>query len=80
MGGDLSYFVEDTLIHLGRDYYVQPRGYDAWAKNITTLIRFKHICSVLQPEAGTYFCGEKFHQLRYFIHMFNDKAKIIFFL
>ena len=45
-----------------------------------TLIIFKYIRSDFHPEAGTYFCGNKFHQLHYFIRMLNDKSKIIFVL
>ena len=45
-----------------------------------TLIRIKHIHSAFHPESGKYFCGDKCHQLRYFIHVVNYKAKIIFFL
>ena len=72
--------MEDSIIHLGHGYCIQPRGYDAWAKDGTTLARFKQIRSDFHPEAGTFFCGDKFHQLGYFIHLFNDKAKIIFVL
>ena len=80
MGGYLSYFVEDPMIHLCHRYSVQLRGYDAWKKYIMTLIRFKEIYSAFHPEAGTSFCGEICHQMRYFIRMFNGKAKIIFVL
>ena len=44
------------------------------------IIIFKHIHSAFHPEAGTYFCGDKFHQLRYFIRMLNDRPKIVFVL
>ena len=43
-----------------------------------TLIRFKQIRSAFQPEYGTSFCVYKWHQVCYFIRMFNDKSKIIF--
>ena len=66
------------MIHLGHGYDVQLRGYYAWKKYVTTLIRFKHINSAFHSEAGIYLCGAKFHQMRYYIYMFNDKAKIIF--
>ena len=80
MGGYVSYFVENPMIHLGHGYVVQLRGYYAWVKDIITLIRFKYIPSHFHPEAGYYFCGEKCHQLRYFIQIFNEKAKYIFVL
>ena len=80
MVGYPSFFVEDPMIHLGYGYAVQLRGYDAWTKDIMTLIRFKQIHSAFHPEVGTTFCGDKFNQLCYFICMFNDKAKIIFVL
>ena len=68
----LTYFVEDTMIHLGHGYAVKLRVYYAWDKDILTLIRFKHIHIDLHPEAKKYFCGEKFYQMRYFIRLFND--------
>ena len=73
-----SYFVEDSIIHLYREYYVQLRGCDYWGGYFITVIIFKQICSSFQPESGTYFCEEKHYQLRYFVRMFNDKAKTIF--
>ena len=45
-----------------------------------TLIRFKQICSDFHPEDVDYFCGDKCHHLRHFIHMFNDKPKRNVFL
>ena len=75
-----SYFVEYSMIKLGHIYSFQLRGYDTWEKYIMTLIRFKRIQSAFHPEAGTYFCRDKCHQLCYFIRMFNDKANIIFFI
>ena len=80
MVGYLSYFVEDPIIHLGRRYSIQIRGYDAWSHYVMTLIIFKQINGAFHPENGTSFCGDKYHQLRYFIRMFNDKAKIMFVL
>ena len=80
MGGYPSYFVEDPMIHLGHGYSVKIRGCDAWGKDIITLIRFKQICNTFHPESRRYFFGDICHQLRYFIHVFNDKAKIIFVL
>ena len=73
-----SYFVEDRIIHLYREYYVQLRGSDYWGGYFITVIIFKQICSSFQPESGTYFYEEKHYQLRYFVRMFNDKAKTIF--
>ena len=66
MGGYPSYFVEDSMVHLGHVYYVQLRGYDAWSKDIMTLILLKYIHSSFHNEAGTSFYGYKYHQLRYF--------------
>ena len=80
IGGWPSYFADDPVIHLGCLYSVQIRGYDAWSKYFTTLIRFKHIRSDFHPEAGTYLCGEKYHRLCYFIRISNYKSKIIFVL
>ena len=68
------------MVHLGHGYYVQLEGYGDWSKYSMTLIRFKQIRSAFHPDYRTYFCGDKFHQLRYFILMFNDKEIIIFFL
>ena len=80
MVGYPSYFVEDTMIHLGCLYYVQLTGYDAWGRYVVTLIRFKQIRRVFHPEYGTSFLGEKYHQPHYFICVFNDKSKVIVFL
>ena len=68
------------MINLYHGYSVQLKGYDVWGEYFMTLIRFKQIFSALHPEAGIYLCGEKCYHLRYFIRMFNDKAKIIFVL
>ena len=68
------------MINLGHGFYVQLGGCDDWGVYIITLIRFKQIRSPFHLEAGTYFCGDKFHQLCYFIRMFNDKLKNIFVL
>ena len=67
----LTYFVEDTMIHLGHGYSVQLRGYYDWKTYVMTLIRFKHIFSAFHPESGTYFYRDICHQLRYFIRMLN---------
>ena len=72
--------MEDYIIHLGRGYFVQLGDYDAWGKDVMTLIRFKQILSDFHPEVGISFCGYNFHQLRYIIYILNDKPKIIFFL
>ena len=50
-------------------------------KYIITLVRFKQIRSALHPESG--YCnltGDKYHQLRYFIRLFNERAKNTFYL
>ena len=49
-----------------------------WAKEIMTLIHFIKIISDFHPETTTSLHGDKYHQLRHIIHMFNDVAKKIF--
>jgi len=70
MGGYTSYFQEKPLVNLASGYSVQLRGF----------IRFKQIRGAFHPEAGLSLCGNKCHQLRYFIRKFNEKAKRIFHL
>ena len=78
MGGYCTYFTDASTIHLDSDYFIQLRGYNAWAKEIMPLIRFKQIRSAFHPEAGQSQCGDKCHQLRYFIRMYNYMAKKVF--
>ena len=52
MGGHTSYFQDDPIITMGTGYSVQLRGFDPWAKDIMSLIRFKQIRGVFHPEAG----------------------------
>ena len=78
MGGYVSYFEENPVINIGDHYSVQLRGYNPWAKNVMSLSRFKQIRSAFHPEAGDSDCGDKCHQLRYFIRMFNKKARVVF--
>lgn len=80
MGGYTSYFQENPVVSLANGYSVQLRGFDAWAKDIMPLIRFKQIRGAFHPEAGQSDCGDKCHQLRYFIRKFNEMAKRIFYL
>lgn len=80
MGGYTSYFQENPLVNLASGYSVQLRGFDPWAKEVMPLIRFKQIRGAFHPEAGLSMCGDKCHQLRYFIRRFNEKAKQIFHL
>ena len=68
------------MIHLGNEYYVELKGYGAWSKYVMTLIRFKHTLSALHPQDRTYLCGDKCHQMRYFIPMFTDEEKYYLFL
>ena len=64
MGGYPSYFVEGPMIHLGRGYSVQLRGYDTWGIYVMTLIIFKQICIAFYPESRTSFCEYKCRQMR----------------
>ena len=80
MGGYCTYFADNTTLHLDSNYSVQLRGYNAWAKEIMPLIRFKQIRSAFHPETGESECGDKCHQLRYFIRMYNYMAKEVFHL
>ena len=80
MGGYSTYFADNTTLHLDSNYSVKLRGYNAWAKEIMPLICFKQIRSAFHPEAGESECGDKCHQLRYFIRMFNYMAKEVFHL
>ena len=80
MGGYLLYFLWYTMVILGRGDAMQTRVYNYWGKYISTLIKFKQIHSALHPEAKTYFCGYRCHQIRYFICVFNEKWKIIYFI
>ena len=80
MGGYTSYFTENPTVRIGDGYMVQLRGYDAWAKEVMSLVRFKQIRSAFHPEAGDTACNDKCHQLRLFIKMFNDMTNCIFIL
>ena len=81
MGGYASYFQNNPVISLGGGYAVGLRGFEPWAKDIMSLVRFKQIRSAFHPEAtATSESGDKCHQLRYFIRRFNQKAKEIFIL
>ena len=78
MGGYTSFFQDNPVITMGTGYSVQLRGFDPWAKDIMSLIRFKQIRVAFHPEAGQTQCGDKCHQLRYFIRRFNECAKKTF--
>ena len=80
MGGYTTYFSDESVIAMGSTYRCKLRGYEPWAKRIMTLVRFKQIRSAFHPETGTSLCGDKCHQLRYIIRMFNDVAKKTFHL
>ena len=80
MAGYESYFVESKTVHLGQGYGLVLRGYNAWAKDIMTLVRFKQIRSAFRPEADVYDKFDKCNQLRYFIRRFNAKARGVFHL
>ena len=75
MGGYVSYFSVNPTIVCRDGYSMQLRGYDPWAKDAMTLVRFKQIRSVFYPKAEKSLCNDKCHQLRYFISLFSKKAK-----
>ena len=75
MGGDTSYFVEDPVVILGSGYFCKLRGYQVWAKEVMTLIRFNQTRSAFHPEVGESVCRDRCHQLRYFICTFNHVVK-----
>ena len=75
MGGYTSYFQDNPVITMGTGYSVQLRGFDPWAKDFMSLIRFEQIRDAFHPEAGKTQCGDKCHQLWYFIRRFNECAK-----
>ena len=79
MGGYASYFVSNPCVSVG-GYSVQLKGYTPWAKDIMSLIRFKQIRSAFHPEAEKSICGDKCHQLRFFIRKFNEMARNVFSL
>ena len=56
------------------------RGYDAWAKDIMSLLRFKQILSAFRSESVQIDSSDKYYQIRWFIRRFNFMAKKIFYL
>jgi hypothetical protein len=80
MGGYSLYFTDSPTVHIGDGYSIELRGFDPWAKEIMSLVRFKQIRSAFHPEAENSICNDKCHQLRHFIRMFNSKAKNVFSL
>ena len=80
MGGYTSYFVEDPVVILGLGYCCKLCGYQAWDKEVMTLIHFKQIRSAFHPDAGENMCRDKCHQLCYFIRIFNHVVKKNFYL
>ena len=78
MGGYVSYFTDNPTVVCGDGYSIQLRGYDPWARDVMTLVRFKQIRPAFHPEAKNSICNDKCHQLRYFIRLFNSKAKEVF--
>ena len=77
MGGYIIYFSEEPVITMVGKYRCKLRGYEPWAKRITSLIRFK-MRSAFHQENETSLCGDKCHQLRYIIRMFNNVTKKTF--
>ena len=67
-----------SVLTLGDSYAIELRGYENWAKDVMTLIRFKQIRSAFHPEADKSLSNDKCHQLRYFIRTFNEMAKKTF--
>ena len=80
MGGYESYFVEDQSITLCNGYSATLRGYNAWAKDIMTLLRFKQIRSAFRSECDRFDPNDKCYQLRWFIRKFNFMARKTFHL
>ena len=82
MGGYKLYFQDALQIHLGvGGNNVCLTGFEPWARNIMTLVRFKQIRSAFHPEAGrSELTGDKCYQLQYFIRTFNERARNIFIL
>ena len=77
-GGYTSYFTENTIVVIGDGYSIELDDYLPWAREHMTLLRFKQIRSAFHPEAESSLCNDKCHQLRYFIRLFNSKAKEVF--
>ena len=80
MGGYESYFSENITVSLASGYSSTLRGYNAWAKDIMSLVRFKQIRSAFRSEYHRYDVNDKCYQLRWFIRQFNYMAKKIFYL
>ena len=80
MGEYLSYFTDQSSLGIGTNYSVHLRGYEPWAKDVMTLVRFKQIRSAFHPESGRSNNNDKCHQLRYFIRLFNFMARDVFYL
>ena len=78
MGGYESYFVENQSLTLASGYTASLRGYNAWAKDIMSLVRFKQIRSAFRSECHRYDINDKCYQLRWFIRHFNYMAKKTF--
>ena len=78
MEGDGSYFVENQSLTLASGYTASLRGYNAWAKDIMSLVRFKQIRSAFRSECHQYDINDKCYQLRWFIGHFNYMAKKTF--
>ena len=48
----MSYFEDNPVITVGNNYVAQLRGYDPWAKDVMSLIRFKQVRSAFHPQVG----------------------------
>ena len=79
MGGYVSYFQEVPLIHMGVGYSIRLGGFKPWSKEIMTLVWFNQIRSSFHPKEGTSeLTGDKCHQLRFFIRIFNQRTCQVF--
>ena len=80
MGGYESYFNDNINVTLCNGYSINLRGYNAWAKEIMSLLRFKQIHSAFRSETVQVYLNDKCYQLRWFIRQFNFMARKIFHL
>ena len=78
MGGYTSYFQNSHSITLASGYSCTLQGYNAWAKDVMTLVRFKQIRCAFRLESHRFDPNDKCFQLRWFIRQFNFMAKKTF--
>ena len=63
MRGYVSYFTEHPRVRIGDEYMGDLMGYNARAKEVMLLVRFKQIRSAFHPETGVTACNDSCHQL-----------------